>query len=1194
MGVRLKRLVLHGFKSFAEPVELVFEPGITAIVGPNGSGKSNIVEAIRWVLGEQSPASWRGRRSDDVIFAGGQGRAALGMAEVSLTLEQDDQSLGLPFPEITVTRRVFRDGEQQYLLNGTRVRLRDMLRLAAALGAEHVIINQGQVEAVLQQRPSERRALVEHAAGLSVVRARQQEALRDLADAEAHAARLDDLLRELEPHLAALAQAAQAAEEARAARLALHDCLEQLYAWRWHEVQQALGQQTARLVDCEQALAAAQAQLAQAVAAEQATQAAVQDAEHAVACATQAAQAQAERVRQLQHEHQLAHAQAQAVAVRLHDLTRQQQAFNHEATALEEELERLSVRLQHLQAERQALEEEIAARERRVETTARERSQYQAQLRQLQHEESALAREQAALEATIEQQQRTLAQLREEHAQLHQRLQAHEAALAAHRQQALQAEQERDAAAARAERATAAQAAARDLLATREAEHTTARRRVLEIERALASVLARLEAIEQARALDATRAIQTVLQAAQAGTLHGIYGTLSTLLDVPPRYERAIEATLGGRLSDIVVARWADAEAAVAYLKQTRAGRATFHPLDTIRSSTSSLSPLLLRETGVHGIAAHLVTCEPAVLPVVQLLLGRVLVVDNLPVAHRLLALLPAGWTMVTLDGDVVRSSGSVTGGAARRERGVLALERERRECEAARTRLQAELEEAQGQEQAASQAVRAAQQTLEQARRAADAEAAALRQAQLAVERAQQEIRAAEAALAHDAERLRQLEQALHQAAEAHAMATAQLASVSTALAERSAARQQLEAQLAASDDAEERAALAAAQRRLAALTSALNEVRSQYDTQSRQRARVQERQAALVAEREQLEHEQAKALQTVERLAHALAEAERLAHEARAAQMAAEERLATARAQAHVRASERVAAERAVAAAQAALERQHAALERTRDAARHLLEQATLELDEPAGTERADIEARLQARAASLPAALDSRMLEHQARHLRARWQRLRHAESEAAIVQYQAEKARYDRLRRELNDVRQAAQTIRETLRTLDQQIAQAYRRTVRALDQAFRQACRELFGGGTARLIDQEGEQGGIDLIVQPPGKKVRSLSALSGGERALAALALLVAMLRVHPTPFCVFDEVDAALDEANAGRVSSLLQHLAQQTQLIIVTHNRVTIEAATILYGVTMGSDGASRVLSLRLPTDQATNAAD
>lgn len=1181
MGIRLTRLTVLGFKSFADPVELVFDRGLTAIVGPNGSGKSNLADAIAWVLGEQSGAAMRSRRAEEVIFAGGPGRAALGMAEVTLVLEQDAEELGFPFHEVRLTRRVFRDGENQYLINGARARLRDVAQIAAALRAEWVIVRQGAVDEVLDQRPNERRGFLEHAAGLATLRLRQAEARQRLTEAEQHAQRLEDLLRELEPHIATLAEAAERAREALTVREALRETTLHLFAARRRRARDEAERARCRAAECECAYEDAVGTVRHA---RESLERAESEYRALAAQREMLVERRRVRVREAEaaaHRAQVARERAAVLTLQLDSLDRDTVSTHHEAVALQQEFERVAAlhaatnnELAAVESALQRTETAVAERASRAAQLRRDLKELERQLTQCERERQRLARERVTLAATTEARRQELAQLRAAAVErARERTAAERELVTRTAREAELAEQLTDAK-LEVERCSA-------LLRQTGSKLERQAHVVRELERELILARARLDA--SSRALEGeliAGATRAVLAAAHRGQLSGVLGTLGALIDVPPELELAVEAALGGHLHDVVVERWTDAEAAIAFLKEHRAGRVTFHPLDSVRTFPPTRLPLAIGGPGVIGVAAELVSASSALRPVVQSLLGRVLVVTDLATTRRLLQQLPPGWVIVTREGELARPSGSVTGGAAKsRERGVLSLARERRELAARSERLEQLV--AQGRQELESTRVED-----EQARTTADEAHRKLRALETAHAELLAERQRAERALtmlvemqARETQAIAHLERLLTKAEEQERALAAQEAEWESTHHKIEEQRARLVDELAALERADpERERLAARVAVLRERTHALERERAQLE---RQLERLQQRASELASRRAQLAADYERALAEAERaeseaasLSAAVSEFEReevavataLEEQARCLSAA---RSALATAEEHLRQTER---ERAAV---------RATLERAEELQQAVLESAAWELSGAREVEElSETLAQLAEQVSEPPERLERRIMD-----LRRRWQELSRF-GEAAISQYKAERARYESLRSELQDVRATVQTLRTLLAELDRQIERSFARSLRTLDRAFAATFSELFGGGRARLIARDGTGSieGVELVVQPAGKRVRSVQQLSGGERALTAVALRFALLESSPLPFCVLDEVDAALDEANVLRFRAMLARLAERTQFLVITHNRATIEAAGTLYGVTMGEDGASRVVSLRL----------
>jgi len=1184
---RLTRLELHGFKSFANRTSFVFEPGITAVIGPNGSGKSNISDGVRWVLGEQSHSLLRSKKTEDVIFAGGNGRAPGGFAEVTVTFDNTNGWLPIEFAEVTVTRRALRSGENQFLINGRKVRLKDVHQLTASLGQSYTVVGQGLVDTALSQRADERRGLFEHAADLAGLRMKAAEAERNLDDARNNADRIADLLAEVEPRLRTLERAAKQAREWQG----VHDRLksiERAYFQtllvdlrdRLERAEAANQMETARLDGAQTAVDTALEQLGDAR--ELAT-----TAQSALSRQSAHLQAISEQVRQLAHERDLAAERIAALDRRRGDVIEGQRGLEERATELEREIGLVRASVETLTATGEVAGVAIPELEREVQKA---RDARQARERQRQQLATAVA-DLERRAADIERELRTGAERLE--------------ALVADRQhqQGQQVEQTGRLVQLRSdldgvETETAEATQSLQQLHTRQTAlvETIETQRASEASHQQSLVAAREERSRARAQLDALKRIQEsgaglysgvreVLTCARAGKLDGIEGTVAELIELPARYETAIEVALGSHLQDIVVRTWSDAERAIAHLKQARAGRATFQPLDTLRAGQSGKPRELDGLAGVHGIAAALVSFAPEHRIIADALLGRTVVVDDLPAARSVLRSLPGGWTTVTLGGEIARSGGSVTGGSAVRENGMLTRERELRELPAIIETLDRQIADLTAQAGAASIALAASQ---DEARR---------------VDRARVELEARLRELGNQQRRLTDWlhEQEIRQGADAGRQdeASTRIRTLESEQTRLQRERSELEPRLEQARQSHQRIA-----------TDLNRDVQRLHELEQRLTAALQER--AVLDERIRSERRQLASLlaqqgtvseQLTQRLERASAfEGERaeIARQLAALESAAAageaERQRLAAAQTPAEAAMRQASSR-VAECEQQLETARQRLiqiERERGSATVVLERYRGELATLRQRIADDLD--LEEPEALLDEVVDDSGLdrieaEREIGRLKERLRRVGYVGDEA-VQEFERESERHRFLSAQLEDVRTASTSLRELLDDLRGTMQQRFEETFRRVAEEFSAAFTMLFGGGSARLIlvdNEDGASAGVDIVAQPPGKRLQSLALLSGGERALTAAALLFAILKVNPSPFVLLDEVDAALDEANVVRFRERLRELANETQAIIITHNRGTIEVADSLYGVSMREDGVSTVLSMRMAGELA-----
>ena len=1202
--MRLKSLELQGYKSFATKTTFQFDHGITAIVGPNGSGKSNISDALRWALGEQSYGLLRGKKTEDMIFSGSDGRARLGMAQVTLVLDNSDGWLPVDFTEVNVVRRAYRDGQNEYLLNGNRVRLRDINELLAASGLSrrtYTVVGQGLVDAALSLRAEERRALFEEAAGITLHRAKRNEALSKLDATQANLLRVHDIVSEIEPRLRYLERQAERAAQYQSISAQLKDLLYVWYGYRWAQGQKRLHE--ARLA-ADKGQRALEAQLGK-----------------LEGIARQIGEL---RTRQTELRTHLSewHRGSSRLHAEAESLQRELAVGEERARLLSAQREEVLSEIEPLQVARQAAEEhvgeleasvariesELEAVRQRVEGVRVRLDAYQAERQGLFDRQSQAEREVRELADHIAGQRARLAQSGERRAQLDREAQENRQAVDGQRQkQAALQEQliekegllqkllvdldvlERG----REERLGAVQklgVQAGEL----EEEIATGRRR-LEALHARQDLLSRMQ-----RDLDGYyEGVRAVLKATREGTpLRGVVGTVAYLLQVPNDLESAIEMALGGHLQDIVVETWADAEAAIAHLKTTHAGRATFLPLDTLRPPASISPP---GTSGVVGVASDLITYPEQLGPVARLLLGHTLVVEDLAAARRALAAMRGGFQIVTRSGDLVRSGGSVSGGSVGRDKasgGFLAREREWRELpagiaeqETRRGAFQARLDEnrrLQAEQQSALEELARRQAELQAAQAALDREHDAL----------DREVGRIEEAIQWQKSRLDRLEAERSELAQNEERFRAEILDLEAMQSQAEERARQLAAQASSFSAETLLTELSQAQTELAVAEGRRESQRTTWDSQRANlaelsaRVRVKERRAGeLLDERETL----------LARLTAQRDQASQLnlqIQEVVARIEPAEEELAgLERRQVGLEADEGRARE-----VLHRLETEHSRLALEYGRRQDEMDMLRRQIEDDLGLVEVELSEDqvgqpylpLQPLISQLPVIRElPEGVEGEARRLKVQLSRIGSVNLNAP-KEFEELRARHEFLTRQTADLEQAAANLRQVIAELDRLTEQGFMATFEAVAKEFKSYFKELFGGGEARLVLTDPEnltETGVDVIARPPGKRLQSLSMLSGGERALTAVALVFALLKVSPTPFCVLDEVDAMLDEANVGRFRQELEKLAQETQFIVVTHNRRTIEAANTIYGVSMGQDSVSRVMSLKLDEVQNKN---
>ena len=1176
--MRLKELEIQGFKSFPDRTKLTIGAGITGVVGPNGSGKSNISDAIRWVLGETSSRQLRGSgKMEDVIFGGTQTRGAMGYASVALTIDNTDHGLDVDADEVTIGRRYYRSGESEYSINGQSVRLKDVyeLLLNTGLGRDgYAIVSQGRITAIVGAKSSERREIFEEASGIAKYRYRKNEAERRLAAAEANLERLRDILGELERRVGPLKRDSEKAQqflELSAVRKSLEVTLwvdairranESLRdQQRKYEAAQADYDRLSRQLDDFDAQSAALRERAQAMVLQ------VEQANADIRALTEAnAGSESEAaVLKNESEHERfrideAHAELERAGQGRQSIEQESAAHRTAIEALRQNLAELDERLAALRASLQQLEEKAAA-------SGQRRDAVDAAMARLQ-DAATTAKVRAAAARTAADAAETRRAEAERQAQ---QAQQNAAAAEADQRAAADALQKAEDAVTRNENIKKGLTLK---LESRRRLHEEAADALQKADRERSSTAQRIHILEDLeRNLDGyQQSVKTVMRAAANRRLRGIIGPVAGILTVQKGYETAIETALGFALQNIVVEDQGCARAAIGFLKDERAGRATFLPLDTVQGSRFTG-----RLTGTAEVAADLVQADARYQHIVDNLLGRIIVVEDLAEASAVAKALNYRNRIVTRDGQVVNAGGSFTGGSTARSAGVFSRKQELEELrqklaklasrhEAAQKELdarKAEVDnlsaqlagaEAEGMT-AASERLRAGMELDRLAAAAAQyaenvhtlaAEAEAQAQARAAAE---EEAAVAEAeAAAAEAERTRCAAE-LAELGESAGSLSAEREAITNELAET-----QMQRLAGEKDIGLHEAALQGLQSRTGETEARERELRATVEAA---RARIEANEQKIAAlERTRGENQQkiAAAEQTIR-----TANAARLQAEADTAKLAQENRALTGE-------RERMSGEMARLA-----ERRNALESELNDTNTKLWEEYQL----------TDSEAR------ALCVPFDSLTeLRRQVAETRGKIRALGNV-NVGAIDEYKEVKERYDFLKAQVTDVEKARAELTRMIAELCSEMEELFATSFKEINRHFGQIFRELFGGGHARLYLSDPENvldSGIEIEVSPPGKVIKNLSALSGGEQSLVAISIYFAILNVNPAPFCILDEIEAALDDVNVNRYAQYLHRMTANTQFIVITHRRGTMEAADVLYGVTMQEDGVSKLLRLDL----------
>ena len=1176
--MRLKELEIQGFKSFPDKTKITIGEGITGVVGPNGSGKSNISDSIRWVLGETSSKQLRGSgKMEDVIFGGTQSRGAMGFASVALTIDNSDHGLDMDADEVTIGRRYYRSGESEYSINGQNVRLKDVyeLLLDTGIGRDgYAIVGQGRIAEIVGAKSAERREIFEEASGIAKYRYRKNEAERRLEAAEGNLERLRDILGELEKRVGPLKRDSEKAQQF----LELSERRKSLEVTLWVD---AIRRANDTVRDQQRKFEAAQSDYERlsrqldefdeksAALREEAQQLVLQveQANADIRAVTEANAGSESEIAVLKNESEHSRFRIDEATGELERAGQGRQSIETEAAGhkaaiekLHGEVAALDARVEELRAELRALEEKAAAsgQRRDVIDAAIARLQDTATAAKVRAASAQSAKEAAAQRLDEAKQQaveleNSAAAAEEEKRRAERRLKDAEEAVT--RNDNIKAGLKLKLESRRRQQAEAADALQK---ADKERSNTSQRIHILEdLER-------NMDGYQQS--------VKAVMRAAAGRRLRGIIGPVAGILTVEKGYETAIETALGFALQNIVVEDQGCARAAIGFLKDERAGRATFLPLDTVQGSRFTG-----RLTGTAEVAADLVKCDPRYQHIIDNLLGRIIVVEDLSEASTVAKNLGYRNRIVTLDGQVINAGGSFTGGSTARSVGVFSRKQELDEL---RTRL-VKLEKKRADAEKELEARKAEVDNLTAQLSGAEAEGMNASSERL---RASLELDRLTAAVAQHEENTRSL------AAEIEAQQAA-VTQNETACAEAEAAQGKAEAELNTynaelAELGESTGSLTAERERI---TNELSENQMQRlanekdiglheaaleGLQSRTgeaEARARELNAAIEAAKAKIE---ANALK--------IAEIERTRGENKEKIAAAEETIRTA----NTARMEKEAAvarlgqeNRALTDERERMSGEMARLAERRTAAENELNDTNTKLWE---------EYQLTAgEAKDLCVEFESLTeLRRSVAEVRGKIRGLGNV-NVGAIEEYKEVKERYDFLKAQVTDVEKAKSELTRMIAELCSEMEELFTTSFKQINTHFQQIFKELFGGGHARLyLSDESNvlESGIEIEVSPPGKVIKNLSALSGGEQALVAISIYFAILNVNPAPFCFLDEIEAALDDVNVARYAQYLRRMTDHTQFIVITHRRGTMEAADVLYGVTMQEDGVSKILRLDL----------
>lgn len=1180
----LKRLEMKGFKSFADRTELVFAPGITAIVGPNGSGKSNVTDAIRWVLGEQSAKSLRGAKMEDVIFAGSSTRKPVGFCEVSITFDNTDRQLLLDYAEITLTRRVNRSGESQFFLNKQPCRLKDIqeLLMDTGIGKEaYSLIGQGRIDEILSAKSEGRRAIFEEAAGIVKYKTRKIEAERKLAQTEENLFRIHDRIDELTTQIEPIREQAEKAKEWKKHQQALKqyeialyvDRVEQLHQ-TWEDLKKQMEANREKQLTYTTELTTKETKL--------------------------------EQIKFQLQQQEANWEQVQAEVLQLAETMKKEEGkenvYRERMKQQTKRQEWLTKRLRQLAEEQQQLEQQqqIAAQQLQQNQQAYEKAKQHLKEHQQfdDRQDQALQQQLDAVQKELQQAENLQLQLSQQKEFLLQQLQQLTEDLQTCEQQIQQLQE-------KLQQTSEAVKTSTHLLEQLETQQQDYHQNIDELDQQWQQVDAKHKRLEQQLSYQVQkveqlrskyhlleemqknregyfRGVKELLLAKEKGNkqLAGIYGAVAELIKVPAKYEIAIETALGNAMQYLVVADEQVGKNGIAFLKHRQLGRATFLPLLVVKGKMIPQKDLAqCKQLSIWvDVASNLVQTEAKYRPAIDFLLGHVLVVETIEQATLVARQLRHRYRIVTLDGDMVHAGGSMSGGSRkktsahllRRDQQLKQLKQDLEEAEAVRAKLEDLLA------------------SLEKEKK------------QLAEKRQQidQELKDVSAEKQQQQQRKYELEFILKQQQE-------ELATIEKKHAQLLAVKKEEEAK-----KAEVECAMRRSQQQIEQLSAKRNDLRVQLEQQTSQKEAVQKQLTAYQVEMARLEQEQLHYQQNITRCQQeqdklkqqeqeVQAELEQLQQELTNLERQREKlrsRLENLREQKEKVEFRRLQIKKE---REQTIMKQHTYEDEVRkiQQSRKKLE-ATLH-EQEVRSNRIDVELNhlLEVlaskyelsfeRAKELYAPTEEiQTLEKKVRSLKRKLSQLGDVNL-GAIEEYERLSKRLTFFQEQEADLQEAKKRLYDMIEQIEQEMSKQFLQAFEQIRAAFQLVFSQMFGGGKADLQLTNKDQlleTGIEIIAQPPGKRPQYLSLLSGGERALTAIALLFAVLRIKPVPFCVLDEVDAALDEVNLTRFTSFMKQFSHETQFMMITHRKQTMMGADVLYGVTMEESGVSKVVSVQL----------
>ena len=1181
----LKSIEVYGFKSFANKITFEFKNGITGIVGPNGSGKSNVADAVRWVLGEQSAKQLRGSKMEDVIFSGTESRKPLGSAYVAITLDNSDHSLSIAYDEVTVARRVYRSGESEYSINGTACRLKDItnLFLDTGIGKEgYSIIGQGQIDKILSGKPEDRRELFDEAAGIVKYKKNKSATEKALEGERQNLYRVTDILKELESQLEPLSKQSEKAKE-------YLSCKEQQKQLDISVFLLELGQLKREKEEVQKKIQINEAEMGQIQKQYESIKEEYEKLEHSL-------EENHKQVDSIQSAMQETSLHREKMEGEIKVLKEQINTAKNDELHLEENTARVVAELQRREEEKkQYMEEKTALDEKKnqMDHQLKERKRQEEEksesiqeiLNAIEKEKQGIIdgmNESASLKGKLQRYETMAEQVNLRKAELNQRLLHYRSEEVRQREELEQFQAKEQELEQKLLVLDSELKRKETLLSEIQTGLNEARQRSLELQREYHVSESRLETVKNLteRYDGYGNSIKKVME--QKSRLQGIHGVIADLIKTEKRYEIAIETALGGSIQNIVTENEDTAKKLIQYLKENRFGRATFLPLTSVKGKHNGIKPQVLEEQGVIGVASSLVKAEQVYSGIVEHLLGRIVIVDTIDHGITLARKYQYTLRIVTLEGESLSPGGALTGGAFRNNSNLLGRRRELEELEQKRMAVMEEQQEVEDRISALQTQKNECKQQLDQEHTKRQEIVLQLNTAKLKLSSSEQQSKDLMVQKERLARENKELEQQVVEIKENQNKIEEQTKQYEERrhLSEKTIKELELEvSRLKAQKDTEEEA--------YHKLNMDIMSMKQKLDFLTINLKRIGSEEAELLRQKESYVQKAEESKNKMKKLSNEIEELTKGIQQTEEALEAVKQNLKT-------KEEERQA-----------ITTSHKSLFEKREAISEQLSGLTKEeyrlngqkekLDEKIQTQTNYMWEEYEITYGNaLP------MLEKVTKDLGELRTELHKVKQQIkslgdvnvnAIEDYKNVLERFTFLSTQRDDIMKAEENLMQIIKELDIAMRQQFTEKFAEIQMMFNQVFRELFGGGKATLELMEGEdvlEAGIRIISQPPGKKLQNMMQLSGGEKALTAIALLFAIQSLKPSPFCLLDEIEAALDDSNVDRFAKYLHKLTKDTQFIVITHRRGTMVSADVLYGITMQEKGVSALVSVNLIENQ------